>query len=210
MAGQTIQAGPAMHLSAKEYRIVLIGGSAGAMAVYRQVFPHLPKNFPLPIVVVQHLHPDQSDYHIQSFNAYSTLPVQEALSHEAIQPGRIYFAPANYHLLIEEDYHFSLSIDEKVNFCRPAIDITFLCAAAVYGTGCIGVILSGANNDGAEGLRQIKACGGFAIIQKPETADSHAMPLAASEMVKADCLLGPAEIAAVLIELTMQFPMKGK
>jgi two-component system, chemotaxis family, protein-glutamate methylesterase/glutaminase len=210
MTAETIQADPARHLAAGKYRIVLIGGSAGAMAVYRQVFPHLPKNFPLPIVVVQHLHPDQSDYHIQSCNCYSTLPVQEAVSREAVRPGRIYFAPANYHLLIEDDYHFSLSIDEKVNFCRPAIDVTFECAAAVYGPGCIGLILSGANNDGAFGLRQIKACGGFAIIQKPETADSDAMPLAASEMVKADCLLGPSEIAAALIEITMQFPMKGK
>lgn len=210
MTTQTIQANPAMHLAAKEYRIVLIGGSAGAMAVYRQIFPHLPKNFPLPIVVVQHLHPDQNDYHIQSFTSYSALPVQEALSHEAIRPGRIYFAPANYHLLIEDDYHFSLSIDEKVNFCRPAIDVTFDCAAAVYGPGCIGIILSGANNDGALGLRQIKARGGLTIIQKPETADSDAMPQAASAMVKADYLLGPSEIAAVLIECTMHVPMKGQ
>ncbi len=199
-----------MHLAARHYRVVLIGGSAGAMAVYRQIFPRLPKNFPLPIIVVQHLHPDQSDYHIDSCNAYSALPVQDALSHEAIEPGRIYFAPANYHLLIEDNSQFSLSIDEKVNFCRPAIDVTFECAAAVYGPGCIGVILSGANHDGALGLRKIKACGGFAIIQKPETAESKFMPLAAVAMVEADCLPCPAEIAAVLIELAMQVPMKGK
>ncbi|MBN1659504.1 MAG: chemotaxis protein CheB [Anaerolineae bacterium] len=180
------------------HQVVVIGVSAGGMAVLSELLPAFPATYSLPIVVVQHLHPLQDRSFIQHFDHQSALTVKEADEKESIEAGHVYIAPPNYHLLIENDRTFSLSVDEKVNYARPAIDVLFESAADVYGDGVIGVILTGANDDGARGLRSIKARGGLAIVQDPETAEAPAMPQAAIAATHVDHVLALPEIARLL------------
>ena len=183
------------------YQIIVIGGSAGAMAALTKLLPVFPAGYPLPIVVAQHLHPWQDDYHLEHFGAQCALPVKEAGDKETIEAGTVYFAPPNYHLLINDDKTFSLSVDDKVNYARPSIDVLFESAVDVYAPWLVGVILTGANNDGAEGLRLIKERGGIAIVQDPQTAESSYMPKAALAATKVDYVLPLEEIGKLLLEL---------
>ena len=183
------------------YQIIVIGGSAGAMAALTKLLPVFPTGYPLPIVIAQHLHPWQDDYHLEHFGDQCALPVKEARDKESIEAGTIYFAPPNYHLLINDDKTFSLSIDDKVNYARPSIDVLFESAVDVYAPWLVGVILTGANNDGAEGLRLIKERGGLAIVQDPQTAESAYMPKAALAATKVDYVLPLPEIGKLLLEL---------
>lgn len=165
-----------------------------------ELLPPLPSTYPLPIIVVQHLHPLQDNLFVEYLDRQSALVIKEADEKEKIEAGRAYFAPPNYHLLIEDDRTFSLSVDEKVNYARPSIDILFESAADVYGGDVIGVILTGANNDGALGLRLIKERGGLAIVQDPGTAESPLMPQAAIEATQVDYVLALPAIARLLME----------
>jgi two-component system chemotaxis response regulator CheB len=184
-----------------KYQIIVIGGSAGAMAALTKLLPAFPVGYPLPIVIAQHLHPWQDDYHLEHFGDQCALTVKEARDKESIEAGSIYFAPPNYHLLINDDKTFSLSIDNKVNYARPSIDVLFESAVDVYAPWLIGVILTGANNDGAEGLRLIKEKGGLTIVQDPKTAESSYMPKAALEATSLDYVLSLAEIGKLLLEI---------
>ena len=183
------------------YQTIVIGGSAGATAALTELLPIFPAEYPLPIIVAQHLHPWQNDYFIEHFSAKCALTVKEADEKEPIRPGYAYFAPPNYHLLIEDDKTFSLSIDAKVNYARPSIDVMFESAADVYAPWIVGVILTGANNDGAFGLRRIKEKGGLAIVQDPQTAESSYMPKAALEATRVDYVLPLKEIGKLLLEI---------
>ncbi len=178
-----------------------MGSSAGGLAVLARILSVFPQNFRLPLIVVQHLHPRQGEFYIQYLNDRTALTVKEADEKEDIVGGYVYFAPPNYHLLIEEDETFSLSSDEKVNYSRPSIDVLFESAAEVYGNRLAGVILTGANNDGASGLNLIKKNGGLAVVQEPCSAESPYMPRAALELVEADYILSPEEIGTVLVNL---------
>jgi two-component system chemotaxis response regulator CheB len=128
--------------------------------------------------------------------------VKEAEEKEPIRTGYVYFAPPNYHLLIEDDLTFALSIDAKVNYSRPSIDVLFESAVHVYGSQVVAIILTGANNDGAQGIRLVKAQGGLAIVQDPQTADSPFMPKAALEATPVDGVLSPREIGRFLLKIT--------
>ena len=183
------------------YQVIVIGGSAGSTAVLTQLLPLFPADYPLPIVVAQHLHPWQDDSFVEHFASRCVLNVKEADDKETIQAGHIYFAPPNYHLLIEDDKTFSLSIDEKVNYTRPSIDVLFESAVDAYAPGLIGVILTGANNDGARGLRLIKERGGLTIVQDPQTAESAYMPRAALEATAVDYVLSLQDIGQLLLEI---------
>jgi two-component system, chemotaxis family, protein-glutamate methylesterase/glutaminase len=183
------------------YQIIVIGGSAGAMTALTELLPMIPANFPLPIVIVVHLHPRQDSSHIERLGSLCALPVKEADEKELIQPGTIYLAPPNYHLLIEKDHTFSLSIDERVNFCRPAIDVLFDSAVQAYASHIIGVVLTGANNDGAVGLRKIKERGGLAVVQDPRTAETTYMPQAALEATSVDHVLSVPEIGKLFVKI---------
>jgi two-component system chemotaxis response regulator CheB len=183
------------------YQIIVIGGSAGAMAALTKLLPVFPAGYPLPIVIAQHLHPWQDDYHLEHFGDQCALTVKEAADKESIEAGTIYFAPPNYHLLINDDKTFSLSVDDKVNYARPSIDVLFESAVDVYAPWLVGVILTGANNDGAEGLRLIKENGGLAIVQDPQTAESAYMPKAALAATKVDYVLPLPEISKLLLEI---------
>lgn len=184
------------------YKCVVLGVSAGGMNALLKILPFLPATFPLPLIVVQHLHPQQGNYHIKYYNERCKLLVKEADEKERIERGTIYFAPPNYHLLIETNRTFSLSIDEKVNYSRPSIDVLFDSAADNYRHSLIGVILTGANNDGALGLKRIKQQGGIAIVQDPATAEVASMPRAALKATEADYVVPLSDLAVLLVKLS--------
>lgn len=160
-------------------RAIVMGVSAGGTEALRQLLPAFPADYPFPFIIVQHLHPLQDDFLVQHYDSLCALTVKEAEEKEPIQPGFVYIAPPNYHLLIEDDRTFSLSIDPRVNFARPSIDVLFESAADVYGARLIGIVLTGANQDGAAGLRTIQKQGGLIVVQDPTTALVPAMPRAA-------------------------------
>jgi len=185
---------------ANRFDAIVIGGSAGGMKALAALLPYFPKDYPLAVIVVLHLHPQQDRYFLEHFNKLCLLNVKEADEKESIQRGYVYFAPPNYHLLIENDKTFSLSTDEKVNYCRPSIDVLFESAASAYGPRLAAMLLTGANNDGAEGLQQIKEKGGLVIVQDPQSAESPYMPEAALQLVKPDFVLELAEIGRWLAQ----------
>ena len=185
----------------KKYECILIGVSAGGMNALQQILPFLPFNFPIPIVIVQHLHPQQGKFHIQFFNGKCKLNVFEAQEKDKVEPGNIYFAPANYHLLIEMNKSFSLSVDPKINFSRPSIDVLFDSALEAYGDKLIGIILTGANNDGSESLKSINQVGGLTIVQNPQNAEVDAMPKNAIKKHNPDFILTLNEIKDFLLSL---------
>ena len=158
---------------------VAIGVSAGGLKALSAILPALPANYPLPIMIVIHLPPDRDSVVAELFDAKCALTVREAEDKEDILPGHAYFAPPDYHLLIEPDRRLSLSSEEPVLFSRPSVDVLFESAADVYGEGLIGVVLTGANPDGALGLKSILEAGGRGLVQRPDEAYASAMPEAA-------------------------------
>jgi two-component system, chemotaxis family, protein-glutamate methylesterase/glutaminase len=158
---------------------VVIGASAGALEALSVILPALPKDFRLPIFVVVHVPPDRQSVMAELFEAKCSLAVREAEDKEPISGGTIYFAPPDYHLLIEADRTLSLSSDEPVLFSRPSIDVLFESAADAYGPALIAIVLTGANGDGADGLAAVVDAGGTALVQDPRGAFASAMPEAA-------------------------------
>ena len=158
---------------------VVIGTSAGGSEVLMTLFAGLPGDFPLPIIVVQHVHPHQDDSFAAWYGRSTALGVTAAQDKERVQPGTVYFAPPDYHLLVERDGSLALSVDERVNWSRPSIDVMFESAAYAWCAGVVGVILTGANGDGAMGLRRIRDLGGLTLAQDPATAEHPTMPQAA-------------------------------
>jgi len=177
---------------------VVVGVSAGGLETLKELLPLIPAGFALPIIIVQHLHPMQDKFFIDCLDSICPLPVREAEEKERVVPGNVFFAPPNYHLLIEKDRTFSLSVDEKVNFSRPSIDVLFETAAEAYGPELIGIVLTGASRDGAAGLRRIKENGGTAIVQDPATARFPAMPSAALAETEVDFVMSILGIGAFL------------
>lgn len=187
------------------YEIVVVGTSWGGLSALRELIAGLPAAFALPLVVVQHRH-KQSDHLLTSLLQDRTaLCVAEVEDKAPIAPGSIYVAPADYHLLIEAGY-FSLSTDDPVRFSRPSIDVTFQSAADTYENRAVGVVLTGANADGADGLKRIFDRGGLAFVQLPATAESPAMPAAALARVPRARALTIEEIARALVELPVASP----
>ena len=194
-----------VHLKNK-YKAIVIGVSAGGMNALSRLLAGFEKGFPLPIIIAQHLHATDDGFLFQYFNDRCSLKVKEADEKEAIRPGHIYFAPPNYHLLIERDKTFSLSIDEKVRYSRPSIDVLFESASRVWLSGVIGIILTGANDDGARGIRCIKQNGGLTIAQDPATAEYPFMPRSAIDLGAVDEVLPLEAIAKRLTELVAHIP----
>lgn len=186
------------------YEAIVIGVSSGGMNALKLMFSLLPKDFNTPVIIVQHIGAHSDSQWIKLLNDKSNLPLKEADEKEKIENGKVYIAPPNYHLLIEKDRTFSLTIDERVNYSRPSIDVLFESAAEAYKNKLIGVILTGANNDGSNGIKRVKECGGLAIIQNPETAESAFMPKSAIAAIKPDFVLSLEGIAELLITLDKQ------
>lgn len=166
-------------MSAATHKAVVIGASAGALEALSGILPSLPDDFDLPVLVVVHVPPDRRSVLAELFQAKCRIPVREAEDKEPISAGTIYFAPPDYHLLVEMDKSLALSSDEAVLFSRPSIDVLFETAAEAYGSDLIAVILSGANSDGSKGLSAVIQAGGTALIQDPTSAFASAMPSAA-------------------------------
>jgi two-component system, chemotaxis family, protein-glutamate methylesterase/glutaminase len=180
------------------YEAVVMGASAGGMRALDAILSELPGEFPLPIVIVQHLGAGVGDYLISLLNERCAITVKEAEDKEIVQPGHAYVAPGDYHLLIEPNRCLSLSADEKINFARPSVDPLFESAASCFGSGLIGILLTGANSDGAHGLSTIKRRGGMTIVQDPDGAEAPAMPRAAISALAARHIWSLERIAQFL------------
>jgi two-component system, chemotaxis family, protein-glutamate methylesterase/glutaminase len=177
--------------------LIVIGASLGGLLALRQILQQLRPDFSIPIAIAQHRHRDLQRSLVASLQESSPLPLREVEDKDEILPGKIYLAPADYHLLVELGY-FGLSTDLPVSYARPSIDVLFESAADAYGNQTVGVILTGANQDGAVGAAAIKAQGGLVLVQKPETAESAAMPAAAIAQTCVDSVLSLSELAAWL------------
>ena len=161
------------------YELVVVGCSWGGLAALGRLLDHLPEDVDLPIVVAQHRGPESLRGVLEAtLRRGHPRPVVEVEDKDAIAPCRVYLAPPDYHLLVEPG-SFALSLDERVQHARPSIDVLFESAADAYGERVIGVVLTGANEDGAAGLARIVERGGAAIVQDPETAEAPEMPAAA-------------------------------
>ncbi len=164
-------------------RAVVIGASAGAVQALSRILPILPGDYPLPVLVVVHVPPGRRNVLASLFAAKCNLEVREPDDKEPIAPGTILFAPPDYHMLVETDRTVSLSVEGPVQFSRPSIDVLFESAADAYGSGLVGAVLTGANHDGAEGLRALFETGGIALVEDPAGAAYPVMPRAALALV---------------------------
>jgi two-component system, chemotaxis family, protein-glutamate methylesterase/glutaminase len=183
------------------YIAVVIGGSAGGVKALDTILSVLPRDFDLSILVVQHLHASDNGSFALHVARMTRLPVVEACDKERIEHGCLYTAPANYHMLVERNGTISLSVDERVNWSRPSIDVLFESAALVWGKAVVAVILSGANADGAKGIRAVKEAGGLTITQDPADAETPIMLQAAIDTGAVDQVLRAEEIGRLLAEL---------
>ncbi|HTA83808.1 MAG TPA: chemotaxis protein CheB [Bacteroidia bacterium] len=183
------------------YEAIVIGVSSGGMNAMKVIFSILPRSFITPIIIVQHIGANSTNQWIGLLNDTTTLSIKEADEKEKIENGKVYIAPPNYHLLIEKDKTFSLTIGERVSYARPSIDVLFESAAEAYQNKLIGVILTGSNSDGTKGMKRIKECGGLAIIQDPKTAESSYMPASAISAIQPDYILPLKDLSELLVEL---------
>ncbi len=184
----------------RRLRAVVIGASAGAVEALSVILSALPAGFRPPVLIVVHLPADRTSIMAELFQNRCRIPVREADDKEPIDGGGIFFAPPDYHLLVESPERLSLSADEAVNYSRPSIDVLFESAAEVFSRDLVGIILTGANRDGAAGFKAIADQGGTLLVQSPETALSPEMPLAALEECPQARVLGLEEIASWLVE----------
>lgn len=179
----------------------MIGCSAGGINVLSDLLPQIPSSIRQSIVVVLHLPANSNDTTARLLDDSCSIRVKEAEDKEVLEPSVIYFAPANYHLLIEKDFSFALSSDEAVNFSRPSIDVLFESAAKVYDNRLICIVLSGASQDGSAGLKHVRERGGVTIVQDPDTAEAPFMPSSALKTKMVDHRLSVEDIAQLLLDL---------
>jgi two-component system chemotaxis response regulator CheB len=177
---------------------IVIGGSAGSIEGLFVLLPALPAGLPLPVFIVVHLSRNHPSLLVEIFAPQCALPVREAEDKEPVAPGTVYFAPPDYHLLVDQGPRLALSADEPVHFSRPSIDVLFESAADAYQDRLMGIILSGANEDGAEGLAAVQRAGGITVVQAPESAQATSMLTAALKRTAVDFVLPLQEIAALL------------
>lgn len=175
-------------------KIIAIGGSAGSLDMVLKIIAALPSNTQSVIIIILHRKTTTDSILPDLLSSKTTLPVKEVEDKEPIQPGTIYIAPPDYHLLIEDRETFSLDSSEKVQYSRPSIDVTFESIALCFGADVTGILLSGANADGAEGLACIKAAGGYTIVQDPASADVGYMPQQAIDLGVVDSVLSASAI----------------
>ena len=185
------------------YSVVGIGTSWGGLAAMSRLLGDLPGDFSLPVVVVQHRSKDSDRLLSELLQDATDLKVSEVEDKEPLMPGTVHIAPANYHVLIDAGY-LSLTLEEPVRFSRPSIDVMLSSAADTYGSAAIGVVLTGANEDGARGLSDIVKRGGRALVQDPRTAEIPIMPDAALKAVPSAEVLTLEALAPRLIELSRE------
>lgn len=178
--------------------IIVVGASAGGLRALEMVLGGLPRGFPVPIVAVQHRSRESSDAYADILGRSVKLPVREIEDDDALRAPGVYLAPPDYHVLIEPG-RMVLSVDDPVSYSRPSIDVLFESAADAYGAKVLGVLLTGANHDGAKGLSRIKQAGGYAIVQDPRTAESPEMPAAGIAAAPVDQVLALEDIAVAIV-----------
>lgn len=166
----------------KRTRLMVVGASAGAIEMLGRLLPALPATSSMAIMIVVHIPQDRPSLLTSIFQPRCALPVIEPNDKQAIEPGHLYFAPPGYHMLVEREQVVSLSADQPVNYSRPSIDVLFESAADAFGPQTLGIVLTGANRDGADGLRAVCDRGGLAIVQQPLEAESPTMPQSAWEL----------------------------
>jgi two-component system chemotaxis response regulator CheB len=179
------------------YEVVVIGASWGGLNAVGSILAAIPDDFQVPIVVAQHRAASDHGNLAQSLGQRSALPVEEVDDKSSLEQGRVYIAPSDYHTMLD-GHAFSLSTDEHVHFSRPAIDVLFESAADSFGPQVIGVVLTGANRDGAEGLLRVKESGGYTIVQDPSSASQPVMPQAAIDTARPHTIVPLDKIPAVL------------
>jgi two-component system chemotaxis response regulator CheB len=192
--------------STRHIKAVVIGVSTGGVVALKSLLGALPADFPVPVLIVSHIKPDSDDCLARLLNTLCTIRVKEADERETIAPGTVYLAPANYHLLVEKGGNLALSVDPIVNYARPSVDVLFDTAAEVFGPALIGIILTGAGNDGSKGLLKIRNRGGVTIIQDPDDADMASMPASAQQLQNADHVVKLKEIPDLLMSLVKRKP----
>lgn len=180
------------------FQAIVIGGSAGSVEALGVLLPALPASLRASVLVVLHLPRERPSLLCNIFQGRCALPLREAQDKEPIEAGTVYFAPPDYHLLVDAGPALALSVDAPVHYSRPSIDVLFESAADIYAHQLIGIVLSGANQDGARGLAAIHANGGASIVQDPTSAPVSAMPQAALQRTATSQVLSPQGIAALL------------
>ena len=188
-----------------QYKAIVIGGSAGSFQGITRILSSLPEDFFLPIIMCLHRLKHVRNGFVEALSIKSIKPVREPIDKESIKKGHVYLAPSNYHLSVELGNSFSLSTEEMINNSRPSIDITLETSAYVYRHKLIGILLSGANRDGAWGMKKIKDYGGLTITQDPQECMIDTMPAAALELSEIDHTLKIDQIIEFLIELNKQY-----
>jgi two-component system, chemotaxis family, protein-glutamate methylesterase/glutaminase len=184
-----------------QYKAIVIGGSAGSFQVISKILQELPENFALPIIMCMHRLKNVRNGFVEALNIKSAKNIEEPEDKGNIQKGKLYLAPANYHLCIELGNTFAISTEEMVNNSRPAIDITFQTAAYVYRNKLVGILLSGANKDGAAGMAKIQERGGMTVVQDPKECLIDTMPAAALQATDIDHVLKTEQIIDFLQKL---------
>lgn len=178
----------------------MIGASAGAVDALARVLPAIPAGATVPVIITVHLPATHRSILPEIFGPKCKVPVAQPFDKQPIGPG-VWFAAADYHLLIESDHSFAMSVDEPVNFSRPSIDVLFESAAEVYGSRLAAVVLTGASDDGARGAKKVRAAGGFVIVQDPASAEVDVMPRAA--LPDAHVVAPLSGIATIVSELAL-------
>ena len=180
---------------------IVIGASAGGVEALGLILPALPATFRPSLLIVLHLPRERPSLLVEIFEKRCALPIREADDKEPIEPGTVYFAPPDYHMLVERNRQIALSTEEPVHYSRPSVDVLFESAADVYGSRLLGIILTGANQDGAAGLHAIHRAGGVTVVQQPDGAKVPLMIVSALQRNPADFVLSLPEIAALLERL---------
>ena len=183
--------------------VVIIGGSAGSLEVLLQLLPNLNTLNSFALVIVLHRKSGEDNLLENLISLKTEIPVQDVEDKAPVEPGNIYIAPSDYHLLFEKDHTLSLDTSEKVNYSRPSIDVAFESAAEIYGSTLVAILLSGANADGTVGLEAVKKCGGITVVQKPASAEVPFMPVNAIANMQPDYVLDINEILKFVTNINL-------
>ncbi len=190
-----------LAIEGRKVAAIVIGASAGGVNALIEILPGLPRKYPHPVVTVLHVMRGRQNQLVEVFRQRVALQVEEAADKAPLAAGTLYFAPSDYHLSVEEGGTFSLSLEPPVYFARPAIDITMESAADVYGPALVGILLTGANQDGAAGLAAIGRAGGLTVVQDPHEAQVAVMPNEAIRLRQPDLVLPLRDIRKLLLML---------
>lgn len=183
------------------FKAVIIGGSAGSFQVITKILNAIPRDFPLPVLLCLHRLKHVRSGFVEALSLKSNIPVEEPYDKDSLKPGKAYLAPANYHMYVELANRIALSTEDTVNHSRPSIDLSFITASNAYREKLIGIILSGANKDGALGLKKVRDNGGVTIVQDPNECEVKTMTQSALQLTKVDFVYSTDQIIHYLQKL---------